>query len=221
MLLHAAGREDLAVLLMLMMECYCRPGEPLRIRCCDMVEGDSSQRGLQAAAILLHPFECGIPSKNQEYDQTVLLDLPRHAALTTALVRMARGRHPHALLFERAPPTLRPIMNKLAEALLLEGLGAPHPYRLRHTGASHDFVSKARTLEQIQKKGRWRDPRSLRKYEHGGRMNELLQRLSPEQRAHARSCDALLPSVFLRQRSASTCPWLTQCSWSSLQALLR
>ena len=61
-------------------------------------------------------------------------------------------------LFFRAPLKVRE----------LGVLGALHPYRLRHTGASHDFASSARDLPSVQRRGRWKDKRSLRRYEKGG-----------------------------------------------------
>ena len=211
------GRPDIAVLVLLMMETYCRPSEPMRLRVRDVVPGQN-KTGVRATAILLHPFECGVPAKNQQFDQTVLLDLPRHKALASALLRLCAGRRDDELVFSRAPPSLGPLFHEMGSQLRIEALGALHPYRLRHTGASFDFASSVRSLEQIQKRGRWNDPRSLRRYEHGGRLNELFARLEPDVIKHALKCEKLLSKVLSLQLSPCRCPWLRQSSWSSLQA---
>ena len=45
-------------------------------------------------------------------------------------------------------------------------------YQMRHSGASVDRAVRRRTLEQIQKRGRWQSHHSVRRYEKTGRLNE-------------------------------------------------
>ena len=44
------------------------------------------------------------------------------------------------------------------------GLHLVPVHSVRHTGPSNDVWTKYRTLEQIQKRGRWRMPASVRRY---------------------------------------------------------
>ena len=92
-----------------------------------------------------------------------------------------------------------------ASALHLEPLGPIHPYRFRHTGASHDFVSQTRPLE-VQRRGRWRDKRSVLRYEKGGRLGQLFNRLSRPVQQHALECVNAVNAVVLGRRSALTPP---------------
>ena len=61
--------------------------------------------------------------------------------------------------------------------LYINNIGPLHPYRWRHGGASMDFWEKHRDLVSIQKRGRWRAMASVRRYEKGGRLAQLLSKL--------------------------------------------
>ena len=52
-------------------------------------------------------------------------------------------------------------------------------YLLRHGGPSHDRLP-GDDLAAIQKRGRWRDPRSVERYEKAGRMQEAVASLSAQ-----------------------------------------
>jgi len=92
---------------------------------------------------------------------------------------MKRSRRDDDLLFALAPARYFELLGEVELRLQLGVLGSLHPYRLRHTGASHNFASSARDLASVQRRGRWREKRSLRRCEEGGRLSELLQRLPP------------------------------------------
>lgn len=163
MVLMARGKSDLALLALLATEAYCRPSEPLLLRCGDVIPGEEGQKGLTAVSILLHPFELGQPAKNQEFDQSVMLDLPRHRALGEALLARSQHRPGHERLFMAEASELSTEFALMAEPLRLTSLGQLHAYRLRHTGASFDFATGARSLGEVQRRGRWRDARRLRR----------------------------------------------------------
>ena len=163
-------------------------------------------------SIILHPWENGVPSKTQEFDETLLLDLPRHRALATALAEHCRGRNPEELVFTVTATELTAALAEMEVKLCLDVLGLLHAYRLRHTGASHDFVSRERSLLEIQRRGRWRDPRSFRRYEKGGRVGELFARLPSHVQRHALECAAVVDSLLLGQLFPLSVPWLPQSS---------
>ena len=61
------GRPDIAIMVVLMLETYCRLSELLFfLQARDMIPGDRRRGAVRATAILLHPFERGRPAKNQE-----------------------------------------------------------------------------------------------------------------------------------------------------------
>ena len=61
--------------------------------------------------------------------------------------------------------------------LYINNIGPLHPYRWGHGRASMDFWEKHRDLVSIQKRGRWRAMASVRKYEKGGCLAQLLSKL--------------------------------------------
>lgn len=48
----------------------------------------------------------------------------------------------------------------------------PHPYSLRHGGASRNAMTGARTIEQIRMRGRWKAESSVRRMKHSRAMRE-------------------------------------------------
>ncbi|CAK0883482.1 unnamed protein product, partial [Prorocentrum cordatum] len=174
------GLRPHALAILMMMELYLRPGEPFLLRGRDVAAGAfSGAREWTPTSVLLHPFEMRTPSKSQEFDQTIVLDLDRQAALADALVQLGLERSEGPLL-DVSPSALRRALDEAAAAWRLGPLGPLDAYRFRHAGASVDFATGARRLEEIQRRGRWRSARSLRRYEHGGRLADLLRRLPPD-----------------------------------------
>ena len=196
-----AKQPEFALLTLVMVELYARPSEPFRLRGRDVVAPVPGAGPAHAhASVVLHPFEAGVPSKTHEFDEALLLDLPRQAALGEALVRLSQKRGPDQLLFTVLPADYFAALRIAEDALNLKALGALHPYRLRHTGASHDFASKARDMQSIQRRGRWKDKRSMRRYEKGGRLQELLQRLPNSVVTFAVRCEQEMPNVLRNRR---------------------
>ena len=80
--------------------------------------------------------------------------------------------------------------------LELQRLGELQPYRLRHGGASHDYSSKLRDLAAIQMRGRWRSQSSVRRYEKGGRLTQMMQALPGHVKSAAESAVRKLPGAL-------------------------
>ena len=74
-----------------------------------------------------------------------------------------------------------------------------HPYMLRHGGPSYDRAYTLRTLEEIQKRGRWKSANSVRRYEKGGRVAEQLHKVPRHLQAHAARCGQLVGQVAAGQ----------------------
>ena len=204
---YLTGRSAIGILTLLAVELYSRPSEPFRLRCQDVVLPSASAAPLEKTAIVLHPWECGVPSKTQEFDETLLLDLPRHGGLTEALRALKAGRRGDQPLFQFSPGDLNAALSGAEAKLQLGVLGLLHAYRLRHSGATHNFATGARTLEAIGRRGRWRGMRSLRRYDKGGRVNELFSRLPRHVQTHALSCAQGLDGLLRGRLSASPVPW--------------
>ena len=54
---------------------------------------------------------------------------------------------------------------------------SPHPYSLRHGGASDDALRGARTLASIKARGRWKSDNSVRRYEKHARVLREVERM--------------------------------------------
>ena len=150
------GHREAALLVITMAECYFRPAEVHRLRVRDVV-GATPSAGPehQFAALVLHPLEEGNASKTNEFDESLLLDLPRQKDIGPALLRLGRRRAtPEALLFNVTQREVKKLLATAVRELALQPLGEGHPYRLRHSGAAHDLAAKERTLVEIQDRGR-------------------------------------------------------------------
>ena len=130
-------------------------------------------------------------SKTGVTDESLVLDLPRQQSIGPFLAKLLQARlAPHrrsatGVLMSDLPlftgsvnDTNRAIADAVA-ALDLTRLGRVHAYQLRHGGASHDFACKTRTLRDIKRRGRWATWGSLRRFEMGSRLIQLL-RTPPE-----------------------------------------
>ncbi|CAE7615478.1 unnamed protein product [Symbiodinium sp. CCMP2592] len=181
--LHALslGLLEIAIYLLLTFSLYMRPSEGLRLRKKDVVRPSSRQAGFQHWSVVLHPLEVGVCSKTQEFDECLQLDLPYHQPLGPATYKLLRlhQKRGEEHIFTITLENVTQFLERAQIELELKGLGELQPYRLRHGGASHDFVSKLRDLASIQMRGRWRSQSSVRRYQKGGRLTQLMQTLPP------------------------------------------
>lgn len=146
---------------------YLRPSELFKlISCCIIapVAQTASDWGL-----ILHNAEFGVPGKTGIMDESVVVDSPMVAALLAAL---RTNRSPMEPLWPFSQSQLR-----RQRLLACEYLNLKNKYRclyqLRHAGASHDLLYKVRSLEAVQRRGRWASTKSLRRYAKETRLIEL------------------------------------------------
>jgi len=169
-----------ALMMLIAFAMYLRPGEVVGLRVSDLVP-PIANAGRSAAhwSLVLHPLEEGRPSKTQEFDETLQFDLDYIKFVASAIYRiMGLHRRPSTeKIFSRSIAQLRSSMSVAAKACSLMSLGDPHPYRLRHGGASRDYITGMRSLPDIQQRGRWKAQASVRRYQKGGRLSQLLNGL--------------------------------------------
>ena len=191
---------------------YLRPGELETICCQHLVPPVPSLiPGRVEWTIVLHTGEMSAPSKTQEFDETMAFDVARQSFLGPALQQPCKGKRGADRLFGLSTAQVSQAMRRGSGSA--RQVGIVHVYQLRHGGASHDCVSLSRTLTEVRRRGRWRSWHSVRRYEKGSRMNEVLNRLSPAQKLYADKCVEFAPAEFLGQRSPLAPPW---CSgWPS------
>ena len=91
----------------------------------------------------------------------------------------ALGHKPRAeLLLYSMATEVNSFMKALVVKHNLVPLGLQvHLHRLRHGNASHAYASGLMSLQEIQRAGRWKSTKSLRRYEKGGRLSQLVNNL--------------------------------------------
>ena len=158
--------------------------------------------------MVLHAAEMKVASKTDELDETLLIDLERDRELGPALERMlasrfGKGWRPRLLkgganekLFALDSREVCRLWNLALKGLGYDAVGVVSMYQLRHAGASADTLSALRTLEEVRRRGRWKSWTSVRRYEKGARVTELLHRLSQAALAHALRCGVHVGAVL-------------------------
>ena len=222
MWMWAHGLWEEGLVTWLTFEMYYRPNEPFTLRARDLVPPVAGSRAGGSWSLTLHAREDEVASKTEEFDQAQLLDLGRQASLGPALAALLEARfgaqwRQVALKRPAGAATAPPLFtissdqatqafDRAVQALGLRRVGVVCRYQLRHGGASHDAATGARTLDQIRHRGRWRAHSSLRRYEKGARLGEVLERLPAALRAHALRCADLLGDVAVGRRQPCASP---------------
>jgi integrase len=171
----AATSREMALAVIVAHICYLRPCELFSLRARDVVrpvlKGVGS--GYNHHVLLLGPYELRRPTKTGVFEDAVPIDSRESAWVGPALDRLRPQRMPDKKLWgfsQRA-------FNKRF-ALCVAELGLSHwcftPRSLRHSGPSRDRIEKRRSLAEVQRHGRWREPRTVRRYEQASRTLALL-----------------------------------------------
>ena len=81
------------------------------------------------------------------------------------------------------------------------------PFQLRHAGPSDDRAQGLRSLESIRKGGRWRQFKSVMRYEQASRTAAELQELCMPRQRHIMSCVEQLKGILLRGQPVPNLPY--------------
>ena len=190
------GFFDATLLVMTFFETYTGPSEAFSMLTAQVILPSMFGLGtLQATALVIYPIEGEQLGKTGEYDHTVPLDLPRQAWLGRLLASRSRRACPCQPLFDITPDLFSKLFN---QALVSESLGplCATPYGLRHGGASRDRATRSRSLADIQRRGNWRCPTSMKRYEKSGRLGLQLQKLSVSVQQRVKQAQEHLSELF-------------------------
>ncbi|CAK0871026.1 unnamed protein product [Prorocentrum cordatum] len=163
--------------------------ELLAVNCWDM-----AMCAMLSLAFLMRPGdwktvgvdEASLPSKTEEFDESLLLDLADDQWPGPLRVRLIEGRGPQEPLFSFSKAEFARLFKMAGARLLLQR--PPPPCVLRHSGASRDFAEQRRSLAGVNRRGRWRTDASARRYEKGGRLGTEFATLKMRLQVHARWC---------------------------------
>ncbi|CAK0865019.1 unnamed protein product, partial [Prorocentrum cordatum] len=179
-LLVSVGKLFFGLAVVTMFECYLRASEMVDLRYFQIIEGIQSLEGVGSRlSFVFSVAELQQPSKTNEVDSSVALDLPRHGWLEWArrqVMRCHRG-DPAAKVFDLDYPQLLAEIEAASAAAGASALGVT-PHCMRHGGASHDRATRMRSLQEVQRRGFWRCDRSVQRCEKHARIGFEFQKLS-------------------------------------------
>jgi hypothetical protein len=188
----------MAVAVMVAADGYLRPGEMLDIKKGDVVPG-MLKMGISYAAVslILAPMERGIASKTHRFDDSLIFDSVGREWVGTVLLRVARLSVPPSTVFNMSSAAWNTLFKKAAGVAGLVELN-PCPYLLRHSGPSHDYLTKSRDLVDIKRRGRWLSEASVRRYEKSSRVMRQLQGLDVKTLDFLQNSEKKIKDVLLR-----------------------
>ena len=158
-----------------MFDTYLRPNEMIEMKTEQVIE-PQAQRGMDRVALVINPEYYNRPSKTGELDESLHIS---RAWLGRLLLRYKRLRK-SPRLWDHNLLEMRRIFLLVAEDLCIGHL-RPCLYMARHSGASIDRLENRLSLQEVQRRGRWRCEASVRRYEKRAMAQEVASRLSPVQ----------------------------------------
>ena len=211
----------MGVAIILMFGCYLRPSEALLLRASQLLPPEAAVGGWAGTCwgVVLCAAEYGRASKTNEFDDSVVLEMPEARCIEGALHHLKERRSPHTGLWGFSYEDLRHAFNTAAERLKITHL-KPTLYALRHGGASHDAAVHKKPLADIAKKGRWRSHLTVRRYEKHGRLALELGKVRGEALRSLRARETSLPQKLgelFGWRSGTTTWAGSASSWRSSQ----
>lgn len=191
---YAEGMQQMGLALIVQFVGYLRPSELLNLSRMSVIACEPNRVGA-SVSLLLAPWGLGQTGKTGEFDESVLLRRPELPAMTHALRAMARREPRSASMFRLSYREYTQHFHRLAQMTGVSVLD-PHPYSIRHGGASHDFLVRRIGLSENKRQGRWRSDSSVRRYEKASLIAHELERLSQATRKYGERIEANLDAMI-------------------------
>ncbi|MBM3947591.1 MAG: hypothetical protein FJ315_09395 [SAR202 cluster bacterium] len=183
-------RVLMAVAIMLALSAYLRPSELLRLTGESLVAPSSA---CPHWCLLLHPSEGSARSKTRTADDSIILDSAYTAWMSPVFEVLKKERRQQRLFSFDYPSLLAGIKRATA----YWKCGAIVPYQWRHSGPSIDRALKLRSLDEVQKRGRWQSSKSVARYEKGARLGVMWNELDEETKERFMFCERHLGELVL------------------------
>ena len=153
----------------------------------------SKQRSATFWVVHLFPAAGKATSKVGEHDDTVAIDSGRLRWATPLFEAIAK-REGNEKLWPEGYPAFAHLIKEAARKIHVDVVA----YQMRHSGASLDRAHHIRSLDAIQKRGRWMSAKSCRRYEKMGRLNETWGSLQADVQKQFLAASNNIDKVFLR-----------------------
>ncbi|CAK0838915.1 unnamed protein product [Prorocentrum cordatum] len=194
------GAPLVGAMVLIMVECYLRPGEMLSLTSDSFLA--PAEHAVQIWVVWLFP-EAGVArSKVGSADDTIPCDSGR-CPWMCHIFKALKDRQSSRPLLDLSYPQFLCLFRRAATNIGVDVV----PYQGRHSGASLDRATGRRFLEEVQKRGRWAAMSSVKRYEKSGRLNESWEKLSDASKAHCAAAANLLQEVLLLGRPALAPPF--------------
>ncbi|CAK0857973.1 unnamed protein product, partial [Prorocentrum cordatum] len=170
------GLPRMAIMVAVSHVCYLRPIEAMALLGKSIVAAvPVAGAGYTMMGLVLHETSLGIPGKTGAFDDAVTID---EQWLWEPLLGLKQASLPDGSLWGFSSELYRDVFIAVAEGL---GLGPfdPHPYQLRHGGASEDLAARKRTPEQVMRRGRWTTVASLKRYGKETKLLRVINQICP------------------------------------------
>ena len=186
---HVGGPRwmEVAVFVLVALSSYSRPSELLRCTVYSLVP--PLRNTLNEWSLLLSPEQEGHPSKTGEYDTSLTLDSPWGPVVFQA----SKKQHASTPLWDFNYGEFVKEFKLVAEALHLE----LSPYQMRHSGPSIDRARNLRSQLEVQRRGTWKSPKSVLRYEKSARLAAGFLELPQRLRVHCQLCEERLGDAIL------------------------
>ena len=181
----------MAVYLGFTLSTYMRPSEPLLIQQRDVVPpvpGVSPDWH-----VTLFPEEAAARSKTYATNNSVCLSSLIVPCLPQLMDALMKDRRPTELLFPFSYPSYLELFDRSRRRI---NLPAMVPYQTRHTGPAVDMARGHRDRVGIKDRGRWKNDKSVARYEQRARLGQSFQQLQPVLKSHLLACEENLGGLL-------------------------
>ena len=185
------GAWNMAVYLVFTLSTYMRPSEPLLIQCQDLVPPTPGVS--REWHVTLFPEERAARSKTYAVNDSVCLTTSLCPFLPELLETLYNSRNQDELLF---PFTYADYLVMFDRCRRQASLPKMVPYQTRHSGPACDIAKGFRDRAGVKERGRWKDDRSVQRYEQRARLGQSFQQLSPALKAHVLLCEERLGALL-------------------------
>jgi len=189
----------MAVWVLVVFQAYLRPGECMSLQRRDLVPPSASVNNFWA--LLIFPSKRSQRSKSGEADNSILLDSTWDQWMSQVMEAVYE-KHDASSVWSFTYPSLVKEVQKSSLRL-----GVPVvPYQCRHSGASDDRATQARSLQEIQKRGQWKSAKSVVRYEKKTRLGQSYAQYSNELQAWIENVAPRVEAIVLGRQSAGSLP---------------
>ncbi|CAK0870936.1 unnamed protein product [Prorocentrum cordatum] len=186
-----------ALAVVLQVDTYVRPGALMGIKREDLLP-PIRQRGSRYTdwGLVLSPSTRAGKTKSGEQDDTLVIGILDRTFVKDVAAFLHGSAHDGERVFRHLTlPSYEKSIKEASEALELDALRIV-PHCFRHTGPSTDAYLNALSIQQIQDRGKWKCPASVRRYEKHAALLRQLHKMTPRQRREAIAAGRQLPDLL-------------------------